>query len=341
MPKLIPLYRNHDETYRADSCRPLVEASAGGRLQVHVMRHGHYPGLPLPPQSMPGLKMIGFWDALEDQSWGLPWHFNEGLEITFLESGSLEFAIDGRGYSLGPDDLTIARPWQRHRVGNPNVTVSRLHWLILDVGIRRPNQEWRWPSWLLLSPPDLEELTNILRHSEASVYKAVPGIRECFLQIASAVQTDRNGSNLSRLAIRVNDLFLRLLDALRKKELKLDHSLSTTRRTVDLFLRDLRTHPEHLEIDWSVEEMASNCGLRTTQFVHHVRCLTNMAPLRFLNHCRLEHAATLLRERRDLSITDIAMACGFASSQYFATVFVRRYGCAPGVFRERNLRACG
>jgi AraC family L-rhamnose operon regulatory protein RhaS len=341
MPKLIPIYRDHDETYRADSCRPLEEAASGSRLQLYAMRHGHYPGKPLPAHAMPGLKMIGFWDSPEDQVWGLPWHFNEGLEVTFLESGNLEYAVDGREYSLGPDDLTIARPWQRHRVGNPNVTVSRLHWLILDVGVRRPNQEWKWPTWLLLSPQDLEELANILRHSETSVYRAVPGIRECFAQIGPAVQADKDGSNLSRLAIRVNDLFLRLLDALRKKDLKLDHTLSSTRRTVDLFLRDLRTHPEHLALDWSIEEMASNCGLHTTQFVHHVRCLTNMAPLRFLNHCRLEHASTLLKDRRDLSITEIALACGFASSQYFATVFARRHGCAPAAFRERNLRACG
>lgn len=336
MPKLIPIYRDHDETYRADSCRPLEEAASGRRLQLQAMCHGHYPGKALPAHALPGLKMIGFWNAPQDQEWGLPWHFNEGIELTFLESGSLEFSVDGRECALAPDDLTLARPWQRHRVGNPNITVSRLHWLILDVGVRRPNQEWKWPAWLLLSQPDLEELTNILRHSEASVYKAVPGIRECFLQIASAVQTDKDGSNLSRLAIRVNDLFLRLLDALRKKELKLDHSLSSTRRTVDLFLRDLRSHPEHLAIDWSVEEMASNCGLHTTQFVHHVRCLVNMAPLQFLNQCRLDHASSLLKDRSDLSITDVALACGFASSQYFATVFARRFGNPPGMFRERS-----
>jgi AraC family L-rhamnose operon regulatory protein RhaS len=185
-------------------------------------------------------------------------------------------------------------------------------------------------------PTDLEELTSFLRHNESCVYRAVPGIRECYLQIASAVESDRGGNNLSHLAIRVNDLFLRLLVGLRQKKVKLDQSLSSTRRTVDLFLRDLKAHPEHLEIDWSVEEMASNCGLRTTQFVHHVRCLSNMAPLQYLNHCRLEHAARLLRESRETSVTEIALACGFVSSQYFATVFAKKYGDPPTAFRERE-----
>lgn len=333
MPKSIPIFRDHDETYRADSCGPLARAAVGGGLRLAAMCHGHYPGKPLPPQALPGLKMAGFWDASEPQDWGLGWHFNEGIELTFLETGNLEFAVDGRQHTLGPDDLTLARPWQRHRVGNPHVTASRLHWIILDVGVRRPNQDWKWPSWLLLSKQDIAELTNILRHNEQSVYRAIPGIRECFLQITAAVEADRDGSSISHIAIRVNDLFLRLLDALRRKRIKLDHTLSSTRRTVDLFLADLRNHPEHLALDWTVEEMAANCGLRMTQFVHHVRCLTNMAPLQYLNHCRLDHAAKVLKSELGKSITDLALECGFASSQYFATVFTRRFGRSPSAFR--------
>lgn len=336
MLKSIPIFRDHDETYRADSCRLLAQAAGSGALHLKAMRHGHYPGTLLPSQSLPGLKMVGFWDAPVQQDWGLSWHYNEGIELTFLETGSLEFAVDGREYLLGPDDLTLARPWQRHCVGKPLVSASRLHWVILDVGVRRPNQEWKWPSWLLLSKQDLDELTDILRHNEQSVYRAIPGIRECFHQIAAAIENEREGSCVSHIAIRVNELFLRLLEGLRRKQVKLDQSLSSTRRTVDLFLVDLKLHPEHLSINWSVEEMASNCGLRITQFVHHVRCLTCMSPLQYLNRCRLDHAARLLRARPVRIITDITLDCGFSSSQYFATVFAKRFGCSPSAFRESS-----
>jgi AraC family L-rhamnose operon regulatory protein RhaS len=334
MPRSIPIFRDHDETYRADSCRPLAQAADSGALQLKAMCQGHYPGKLLPPQSLPGLKMIGFWDAPDQQDWGLSWHYNEGIELALLETGSLDFAVDGREYLLRPDDVTLARPWQRHSIGKPLVSASRLHWIILDVGVRRPNQEWKWPSWLLLSKRDLDELTNILRHSEQSVYRAIPGIRECFLQIAAAIVSDRDGSCVSHIAIRVNDLFLHLLEGLRRKQVRLDQSLSSTRRTIDLFLVDLKSHPEHLSIDWTVEEMASNCGLRVTQFVHHVRCLTNMSPLQYLNHCRLDQAAKVLRTNREKAITALALECGFSSSQYFATVFARRFGCAPSAFRK-------
>ena len=53
-----------------------------------------------------------------------------------------------------------------------------------------------------------------------------------------------------------------------------------------------------------------------------------------LIQARLNHAADLLRRDADHSITDIALACGFTSSQYFATAFRRLYRCTPTAYRQ-------
>jgi AraC family L-rhamnose operon regulatory protein RhaS len=263
-------------------------------------------------------------------------HRNEGIEVSFLESGSMGFAVDDHGYVLQPDDLTVTRPWQLHRVGDPNIGPGRLHWLILDVGVRRPNQAWKWPSWLILSPAESEELTNILRHNEQPVWRASTEIRRCFQSIAQAVERDRDGSNSTRLTIRINDLFLLLLELLRSQKIRLDQSLSGSRRTVQLFVADLSAHPEHLALEWTVEDMASSCGLGVTQFVYHVKRLTNLPPIHYLNHCRLDLAATLLRASPGKTVTDIAFACGFSSGQYFATLFSQRFGLSPREFRQQS-----
>jgi AraC-like DNA-binding protein len=339
MLRTIPIYYDHDERYRADTCRPLVDAAAKGEVRFKALRHGHYPGRLLPDKTLPGVKMVGYWDAKEDQTWGLPWHRNEGVELTFLESGSLRFAVDQREYCLQPNDLTITRPWQLHRVGCPNVSVSHLIWLIIDVGVRRPHQPWQWPPWVVLTRPDLDQLTDLLRHNEQPVWRATTNIRCCFQAIARALETDRDRSSISLLAVRLNELLLLVLDMLREKRLAVDRSLSSTRRTVELFLEDLRTHPEHLAMKWNLKTMAESCGLGITQFVHHVRSLTNMSPARFLNKCRLDLAAKLLEGTSEPSITEIALACGFSSSQYFATCFAKRFGCNPRSFRARRCPA--
>jgi len=333
VPCAIPIYRDHDETYRADSCQPLRQAAAGGGVRLEALRHGHYPGGALPAAALPGIKMIGFWDAAEDQPWGLDWHRNEGVEITFLERGALAYGADGKHYLLQPDDLTIARPWQLHRVGDPRVTASRLHWLIIDIGVRRPHQPWKWPPWLLLARPDLDELTKTLRHNEQPVWRANPDLRRSFREIARTIEAKSDEHAISRLTLRVNDLFLSLLEMFRIKRVRLDTSLTTSRRTVQLFLADLRANPEHLSERWTLAGMADSCGLGRTQFVHHVRSLTNMSPLQFLTHCRLEASVEALCDRPRRPITEIALACGFSSSQYFATVFAAHFGCGPREFR--------
>ena len=82
--------------------------------------------------------------------------------------------------------------------------------------------------------------------------------------------------------------------------------------------------------------MAEHCGLGVTHFVHHCKQLTNMTPAQYLNHCRIEAGAKMLVEKPAMSITNIALTCGFGSSQYFATVFRRRYGCSPKDFRSSS-----
>jgi AraC-like DNA-binding protein len=58
---------------------------------------------------------------------------------------------------------------------------------------------------------------------------------------------------------------------------------------------------------WTVEieMMAADCGLKMTQFVHYVRQLTNMAPMHYLSHRRLDFAVRLLQEDRSVSVTEL------------------------------------
>ena len=168
-------------------------------------------------------------------------------------------------------DLTFTRPWQEHRVGDPHVGAGRLHCLILDVGVRRPHQTWRWPAWIVLTPDDLRQLTDILRHNEQPVWHATAEVAHCFRRIGAAVEADRDGSSISSLAVGINQLFLSVLEMFRRQEVRLDESLSSTRRTVELFWADLCQNPDHLALEWTVRGMARRCGMGVTNFIHHCR----------------------------------------------------------------------
>lgn len=333
MARPVPIFAERDQTYHADTCQPLVRGVEAGEVMLSALVHGQYPGRVLPRHALAEVKTVGFWDAQHAQNWGLDWHRNEGLELTFLERGSLEFAVDGQRFHLRPGDLTITRPWQQHRVGDPHVGPGRLHWLILDVGVRRPHQSWRWPPWLVLTREDRDGFTRMLRQNEQPVWHATPELRHCFQQTARAVETDRDGDSVSRLAIKINELLLLVYETLRAQNVPLDETLTNTLRTVELFLADLRDNLDFLAEEWSVREMAARCGLGVTRFNDYCKSLTNMTPVQFLNHCRLDAATRLLRANPELSVTQVAMRCGFGSSQYFANAFRRRFECSPTEYR--------
>lgn len=334
----LPVYRGPSGCWQADACLPLVAAATARKVRFEALVHGHYPGQSLPAHFLRGIKSVGFWEAEHEQDWGLPWHRNEGIELTFLNWGKLGFAVDHREYELHPEALTITRPWQRHRVGLPAVGAGRLHWLILDVGVRSPDQPWRWPEWVVLSPEDKAELTRYILHNEDPVRRATPEIRNCFLQITQALRRGTSELALSELAVYVNELLLSLLRLFRLGESRRRDCSSASLETVELLLKTLRSEPQHLEHEWSVEEMAQKCGLGPTQFTEYVKRITNMTPLEFLRECRLEYAAQLLREQINATVLEVAMAAGFCSSQHFATAFARRFGCTPTEWRRSRLR---
>ena len=123
--------------------RPAARAVQAGQLRGFAFGRGRYPGHRLRAGHLPGVDVVGFWDAAFAQTWGIGWHRNEGIELMYQESGSVGFVVGGQQFQLKPGDVTFTRPWQQHQVGNPYIDAGRLHFLILDVGVRRPHQTWR------------------------------------------------------------------------------------------------------------------------------------------------------------------------------------------------------
>jgi AraC-like DNA-binding protein len=336
---LDPIFRGAHARYAIDSCRPQVAAVQQGKISLHALTKGHYPGVPMKPSVLPGLNSIGFWDAAGAQDWGLEAHRNEGIEICYLETGALAFTVDQRRFDLHAGNLTITRPWQLHKLGAPNIGPGRLHWLILDVGMRRPNQEWHWPRWVMLQPEDLRELTRRLRHNENPVWSATPRVAQVFRDLAQRVLRWGQPHSASHMTIEINQLLAELLGFLSAQPMEEDPELTSRRRTVELFLGDLAKNPASSRNAWTLSEMAEHCGMGVTAFSKYCRELVNRGPVEYLNQCRLNHAARQLRECPAHTVTEIALNAGFNSSQYFATAFRQHYRLTPLEYRRRLVAA--
>ena len=279
-----PSFATRHGLHHADTCEALRAAAGAGEVRLWALARGQYPGERLPAGAAPGLCTVGFWDAPGPQGWGLDWHRNEGIEVTCLLRGSVDFAVDEGRWTLRPGQVTVTRPWQRHRVGRPHVEGSRLAWLVLDVGVRRPGQSWQWPPWVALDPADRRRLTVLLRHNEQPVWPGGRALRAAFEDLCSVAEAPRAPTLGSRLTIGLNRALLALLEALEEQDAPLDGGLASPRRDVEMFLGEL---DERLDHPWTLAEMAEACGLRRSRFAAYVRELTNMAPIQHLNARRL------------------------------------------------------
>ena len=154
-----------------------------------------------------------------------------------LEAGQVPFLHRRRPLipaRSGPVDHH--RPWQRHRIGNPNVLASRFHWLIFDVGVRRPNQTWLWPPWLLYPKAGLQRLTTILRHNEQPVWRANEEIVRCFRNLGKAAGLGATTpETIGRLKLLINELIITLAEMLERRKPELDENLSSSERAIRLF----------------------------------------------------------------------------------------------------------
>jgi AraC family L-rhamnose operon regulatory protein RhaS len=221
-----------------------------------------------------------------------------------------------------------------HRLGAPNIGPGKLHWLILDVGVRRPNQEWRWPRWLTLTAADRAELTRKLRSNKNPVWDSSPEIAAAFRGLSDGVLRWREPHIESRMLTLLNQLMLGILTVLTEQEKHHNPGLTSRRRTVELFLRDLAANAGTSSRTWTLQKMAAHCGMGITVFSKYSRELVNNGPVEYLNRCRLNHAARQLKENPELPVTEIGLQNGFNSSQYFATAFRQRFKQTPRAYRE-------
>jgi AraC family 4-hydroxyphenylacetate 3-monooxygenase operon regulatory protein len=326
-------FKENGVEYHADTCIPLVEAVGRNKLKFNALARHTYPGNRLTQDTI-GLNSIGYWDANEPQDWGLDWHRNEGIEIHFLESGSMPYSQENQTLELLPNNLTITRPWEVHKVGGPVIGMGKFYWIILDLNVRRPHQNWSWPDWIILAPKDLEKLTNILRQNEKFCWKADKRILDCFQRIGKAVDSDNQGSNASKIRLLVNNLLLFILDLVAVEEVQLNEKLMDSSRSVQLFLKELNVN---LSENWTVEKMAKSSGVGLTRFTFHCRQLTNLTPMKYLMLKRLEMSKQLLLDHPEMNISDVAYQCGFSTSQYFATMFKKQEKCTPVAYRKKSI----
>ena len=90
----------------------------------------------------------------------------------------------------------------------------------------------------------------------------------------------------------------------------------------------------------SAEELANECCLSTSRFIHLFREVTDRSLTEFITGLRVEKAKELL-ETTDMPVREIAEAVGYENQNYFSRCFRKLEGCSPVEYRKNTFETIG
>lgn len=94
-------------------------------------------------------------------------------------------------------------------------------------------------------------------------------------------------------------------------------------------MRELSSKPFELKY-W-----ADELNISTYYFCKMFKKTTGMSPTNFIMLCRLQKSKQLLMEKRDWTVKQIALDCGYPSISYFGKVFLENEGLTPAEYRKK------
>lgn len=276
---------------------------------------------------LPELGMLG-WARFEEPSEGsLPPHDHQDFwEICYIVSGRADWWVANQGYEVMRGDIFITGPNEVHGGQDTMMHPCELYWVQISLAGK--------------ALPGLTAMqTRRLRHDfNALSMRQFPGSESLIPLYEQMLATHRS--------IRVTDthavmrcraaLHMLLLKVLEHGQQRMHDLASQRSRRTSRIERIIQWIDAHLDEPFDIAQLAKMADLGQSQFRARFLEEVGQSPMEYAIARRIAIAKQLLVTQRELAITRIAHQLGYASSQYFATVFKHHTGLTPGAYRERH-----
>lgn len=277
---------------------------------------------------MTGISDYGHWTSTKTER-TLKAHRNSGLELVYVANGDLDWDYDGQRVPVSHRQVSFSWPWETHGAVNARVPACELYWVVIPLArdYARPQKRVQLHPSLHVPPGEETDLLDRLRSTTPPVVAASSLLRTAFPELVCALR-----DHPEAMPVRIRSLVLLILSEIAMASRQQATSPTSEALTrVRHFLQELHAHCDE---PWTLDSMAQACDLKRSRFTALVKEHSGDSPVQHLNRVRVARARTLLATTPS-SVTEIAFACGFSSSQYFSTVFRQFYGQAPGEVRGK------
>lgn len=266
---------------------------------------------------LPGVVMFGRYRYTSSRRGLSPHRHRDAIEICFLERGEQTYQVGGRLYRLRGSDQFFTLPGEVHDTASLPQERGILYWIILELEPRG--------NFLGLASGPAARLKRELCRMPTRHFRGHPDCARILGQMFDCA-TQRRAGESSYRRLLFQSLLLQYLTL----------TMEASRRgakgaPTPLIERVLRHIEQHLEEPIQVARLAGVARLSESRFKARFKRETGVPPAEFWLRKKIERAASLLKTR---SVTEVAHALGFSSSQYFATAFKRYTLANPSDFRS-------
>jgi AraC-like DNA-binding protein len=236
----------------------------------------------------------------------MPIHRHRCYELVYYVSGAGLTRLDHVEYCYEPNTYTIIPP------GIPHDERRNLNTEVIFVGFNLERKELPpLQSGLFRDSPELPILA-LLQNMRGEMQEKITFFTQ-------------------KLDLKISELLIEHLRSFRSGE---SDGLTGTENM--LYVRTFMDENFNQKI--SIEELAEMAGYSYDHFRHLFKKKFGVSPIKYLLEKRLETARNLLRYST-LSVTAIAMECGFSNDAQFSMIFKREIGETPSDFRRNGYRS--
>jgi AraC-like DNA-binding protein len=257
-------------------------------------------------------------------------HKNQGMEITYIEKGMLEWMVEGVPETVESGSIYFTLPWQVHGSLNPKEPDNTIWHVLfhLKKDYPTPQTDFQFPAAFGFSKNEMQILSSAFAASTGHCFKATPAMRNLMPTLIGELQSTHELRDAHTQTL-LRAIIVELKRIVAGEVVDSGRHSRSEQRVQSL----IATLPASCDQQWTLAEMADHCGIQRTQLGKVFQKLTGSTPMEYLFRIRMERAKTLLRET-DIKVIDIAFECGYGTSQYFANTFKQATGTPPSEYRK-------
>jgi AraC-like DNA-binding protein/mannose-6-phosphate isomerase-like protein (cupin superfamily) len=250
------------------------------------------------------------------------WHSHEGFEILFLLEGATAYEFAGQSaVELHGGNFLVVPPDLVHR-GLHNVrSPSTICGLALKAS--------RLSAWKNTNfrTADVGRLQTALENASRKVHPFNPALRWLVRRLMEETANYSANPHRAEAGIALRALICAVLVEAMRQILVPPTEPKEFVAAAIAYLR------QHLQEPVRMSDLVRHVGFSRARMFDMFKAQTGLTPNDYLQRLRIEKAQEQLKQT-NLSVTEIGLATGFSTGQYFSTVFGRYTGVSPTRFRK-------